>query len=55
MQGYIELGKMGVGDYRMEIYHSWLALSVDMPYSFTVERETPHLLVLRITADLECS
>jgi len=58
MQAYIELARKGDGEYWMEIYHSWTTLSVDVPSEYEgtpfVIYETPHLLVLNITADLEC-
>lgn len=58
MQAYIELGKKSDGVYIMEIYHSWTSLSVDMPSEYKgtpfVIYETPHMLMLNITADLQC-
>lgn len=58
MQAYIELAKISDNVYLMEIYHSWLTLSVDMPSDYKgtpfVIRETPHLLVLNITAGTVC-
>lgn len=50
LQAHIELGKMGEGVYRMEIYHSWTTLTVAMPYDNTILLETDFLLVLNITA-----
>ena len=52
LQAHIELAKIRDGVYWMEIYHSWRTLQVSMPYENTVLYETPHVLILNITASL---
>ena len=52
LQAHIELAELTEGVYRIEIYHSWTTISVEMPYEYTVHLEEPHLLILIFTVSL---
>lgn len=52
LQAHIELAKIGEDLYKMEIYHSWDTLIVEMPFEHETNHQEDYLLVLRIQAEV---